>query len=154
MQDDKSSVVDCSCKKFLVICWWLLIIVDVILWIWWFIVLFMIQTQTKDTLNGANYRLSHIILLLHNVNTLTLAVAYDQLNRVQLVTIIGFVFALGGDLWSLLENTQHLDQLAQPFFWRVEVGIAIWCTAVSGLSIVWFLSLWANYTYHKGIKEI
>lgn len=139
----------CTFRGFLNICWWFLFVIDIILWIWWFIMLFWIQTGTSDTFSGANYRLSHIILILHNVNTLTLAIAYDQFNDTKLVTIIGFVFALGGDLWSTLENALHLDQAAQPFFWRVEVGLAIWCTVISGLSIIWFLAVWGNFMYQK-----
>jgi hypothetical protein len=133
-------------KKVLNGIWWILLIGDLVLFLYWLISMIVIQFITDDVDVNFRYRVAQAFLGFHTLNTAALfSVKIEHENNVYAALGLLFFFVLGLDLWSLLDIRLHLAH-DNTDIWTIMFSIAVWSVVESGAAIVWFIFY---YFWHR-----
>jgi hypothetical protein len=118
---------------------WVLIAIEVAWALYWFASLIWVQVTTDDTFHGDEYRVSHVIMILHAVSPIALAAVMTEHHGYSVFMAVSFLFSVLSDLWSVLENAIHLSRTENAAAWTVEMILAAWGIAASFLTLLWYL---------------
>jgi hypothetical protein len=118
---------------------WVLVAIEVLWALYWFAGLIWVQVTTDSTFHGDEYRVAHVIMLLHAVSPIALASVMTEHHAYSVFMSVSFLFSVLSDLWSVLENAIHLSRTENAAAWNVEMILASWGIAASSLTLLWYL---------------